>query len=67
MDKVDSCINENLIIFSKDIKTVISSKFDCIPCQKIGCNNSGISDCLRKIDYKSLKNILEDYKVNFYD
>jgi len=67
MDKVDSCINENLIIFSKDIKTVISSKFDCIPCQKIGCNNSGISDCLKKIDIRSLKNTFIGYKENFYD
>ena len=32
--------------------TVISSLKNCVPCSNSGCDNTGISDCLRDIDLK---------------
>ena len=34
--------------------TTISSDFSCIPCSKSGCENSGVSECLNKIEFKSV-------------
>jgi len=36
--------------------TVISEKWDCIPCGEDGCNGSKVSDCLMSLDIEMIKN-----------
>jgi len=38
---------------------VIQHNFDCIPCSKAGCNDSGVSDCLMQFDMNKVKEIIE--------
>jgi len=41
------------------IHTVIARNFECIPCSKNGCNNSGFSECLYKINFNQIKSEIE--------
>jgi len=54
---------DGLGIQKNGIHTVISNiNYNCLPCQKNGCNNSLSSECLEKLDFEVIKKQLDLFK-----
>lgn len=65
-NELERGFNQNKITQRVGKNTIILNKsYSCGGCNKKGCNNSGISKCLKELEFKDFKAIIDSYLIEF--